>query len=73
MAIIEREILEAILAQGFLGIIFSYLLFYVLKENSKREQNYQKLVIDITKILPVIKNDIDDIKKKIMNSKNKDE
>lgn len=38
----ESEIFKLIATQGGFAILFSYLLFYVLKENSKREDNYQK-------------------------------
>lgn len=33
----ENEIIRMVASQGVFAIFFAYLLFYVLKENSKRE------------------------------------
>ncbi|MBI6069469.1 bacteriocin, partial [Clostridium perfringens] len=42
-----------------------YLLFYVLKENSKREDKYQNIIEELTELLPKIKEDVEDIKEKL--------
>jgi len=62
----ENEIFKLIATQGVFAILFCYLLFYVLRENSKREDNYQGIIKELTEILPVIKEDVEDIKKKIL-------
>lgn len=69
----EGDILRLLASQGAFAILFSYLLFYVLKENSKREENYQNIIEELTSVLPSMKDDIEDIKKNILkdNSNNK--
>jgi hypothetical protein len=62
----ENEILKLLATQGAFAILFSYLLFYVLKENSARENNYQNIIKELTGILPGLKQDIEDIKEKIL-------
>nr|WP_278186113.1 BhlA/UviB family holin-like peptide [Clostridium perfringens] len=54
--------------QGAFALLFSYLLFYVLKENSKREENYQNIIKELTELLPIIKSDVEDIKNKLNNN-----
>nr|WP_206528923.1 BhlA/UviB family holin-like peptide [Clostridium perfringens] len=56
---------KLIATQGAFALLFSYLLFYVLKENSKREENYQGIIKELTELLPSIKNDVEDIKNKL--------
>ena len=60
----ESEIFKLIATQGGFAILFSYLLFYVLKENSKREDNYQSI---IQELLTTIKKDVEDIKSNLNN------
>lgn len=62
---IENEIIKLIATQGAFAILFSYLLFYVLKENSKREKNYQEIIKEFSDSIPTIKNGILEIIKKI--------
>ncbi|AVQ47638.1 TPA: bacteriocin [Clostridium botulinum] len=61
----EDEILKLIATQGAFAILFSYLLFYVLKENSKREEKYQKIIQNFSDYLPSIESNINFIKKHI--------
>lgn len=61
----EKEILELFATQGVFVIMFCYLLFYVLKENSKREANYQKMVLELTESMPEMKKDLEEIKNKV--------
>ena len=61
----ENNLLEIMTTQGVFAVLFLYLLFYVLKENSKREENYQTIIKDLTQTLPDIKNDLEEIKNKI--------
>lgn len=61
----DSEFFKLIATQGAFALLFSYVLFYVLKENSNRENNYQNIVKELTELLPVIKNDVEDIKNKL--------
>ncbi|WP_055669807.1 BhlA/UviB family holin-like peptide [Desnuesiella massiliensis] len=61
----ESEIFKVMVTQGVFAMLFCYLLFYVLKENSKRETNYQTIIKELTNVLPVIKDDIEEIKKEL--------
>ncbi|MBN3350688.1 bacteriocin [Clostridium botulinum] len=58
----ETEILKLLATQGRFALLFSYLLFYVLKENSKREQRYQEIIERFSDYLPTIENNINLIK-----------
>jgi hypothetical protein len=52
----------------FMGSAFVALLFWVLRENAKREENYQKLLQDLTdkfEILEDVKNEVGKISNKI--------
>lgn len=62
----EKDFLELFAVQGTFAILFCYLLFYVLKENSKREASYQNIIIDLTGAMPEIRKDIENIKNKIL-------
>lgn len=55
------------ISQGIFALLFGYLLFYVLKENSSRESRYQDLLSELTSILPEIKHDISVIKNSLNN------
>ena len=61
----DSEMFKLIATQGAFALLFSYLLFSVLKENSKREENYQSIIKELTELLPSIKNDVEDIKNKL--------
>ena len=61
----ENEFIKLMATQGAFAILFSYLLFYVLKENSKREDKYQNIIEEFTELLPKIKEDVEDIKEKL--------
>lgn len=63
----DSELFKLMATQGAFAILFSYLLFYVLKENSKRENNYQSIIQELTELLPKIKEDVEDIKEKLNN------
>ena len=45
-------------------------MFYVLKENSKREDKYQNIIEELTELLPKIKEDVEDIKEKLKLDEN---
>lgn len=61
----DSELFKLMATQGAFTILFSYLLFYVLKENSKREDKYQNIIEELTELLPKIKEDVEDIKEKL--------
>ncbi|WP_415287722.1 BhlA/UviB family holin-like peptide [Clostridium perfringens] len=61
----DGELFKLMATQGAFAILFSYLLFYVLKENSKREDKYQNIIEELTELLPKIKEDVEDIKEKL--------
>ncbi|EDS79346.1 BhlA/UviB family holin-like peptide (plasmid) [Clostridium perfringens] len=64
----DSELFKIMATQGAFALLFSYLLFYVLKENSKREENYQNIIKELTELLPIIKSDVEDIKNKLNNN-----
>ncbi len=61
----EQSIIKLILSQGIFAVLFVYLLLYVLKENSNRENNYQKIVTELSNSIPAIEQKLDDINNKI--------
>lgn len=64
----ENEIVKTIASQGAWALLFVWLLFYVLKENSKRENNYQETInklADNISIIEDIKEDVKEIKTKV--------
>ena len=64
----ESEVMKYLLGQGVFAVLFGYLLFYVLKENSKREEKYQDIIQNLTRkfgIIDAIKDDVKEIKDKI--------
>lgn len=65
LAKMDSELFKLMATQGAFAILFSYLLFYVLKENSKREDKYKNIIEELTELLPKIKEDVEDIKEKL--------
>lgn len=63
----ESNIIQLVATQGGFAILFSYLLFYVLKENSKREENYQEIIKKFSDSLPEIKEEIETLNSKLKN------
>ncbi|MCR3761735.1 bacteriocin [Clostridium felsineum] len=61
----ESNIIQLLATQGGFAILFCYLLFYVLKENSNRETNYQEIIKRFSDFLPDIKEDIEKLNNKI--------
>lgn len=54
--------------QGVFALLFGYLLLYVLKQNQIREENYQKIIQQLSNTLPEIQNDLEDIKKWLLQN-----
>lgn len=65
----EENIIQLLATQGGFAILFCYLLFYALKENSKREANYQEIIKNFSDSLPDIKEDIEKLNNKLNISK----
>lgn len=66
----ESEVLQLAASQGLWAILFVCLLFYVLKENSKREQSFQDIILALTEKLDTlesIKEDLEEIKDDLQN------
>ena len=61
----ENDVLQLVVSQGAFAVLFCYLLFYVLKENSKREGNYQEILKDLSNSIPEIQKDIEKINEKL--------
>ncbi|WP_066869744.1 BhlA/UviB family holin-like peptide [Clostridium mediterraneense] len=61
----DQGIIKLIVSQGIFAVLFVYLLFYVLKENNAREENYQKIVNELANTLPHIEQKLADIDKKL--------
>lgn len=61
----ESEVLQLAASQGLWAVMFVGLLFYVLKENSTREEKFQDIISNLTErldALDILKKDVDDIK-----------
>ena len=61
----NSELFNFLTSQGIFALLFGYLLLYVLKQNQIREENYQKIIQQLSNTLPEIQNDLEDIKKQI--------
>ena len=59
----NTEVFNFLTTQGVFALLFGYLLFYILKQNQIREENYQKIIQQLNEVLPIIKSDLEDIKK----------
>lgn len=71
----EQALIEAATTQGIWVLLFVSLFLYTIKYNEKlvekqdkREENYQKLLSDMTEkyaVVEVIRNSVDEIQKKV--------
>ncbi len=64
----ENEVLQLAASQGLWAVMFVGLLFYVLKENSSREEKFQDIISNLTErldVLDILKKDVDEIKEKL--------
>lgn len=64
----EQEVIKVAASQGFFAVLFVMLLFYVLRENSKREDRYQQIINNLSCKLGIvedIQNDVKEIKSKV--------
>ena len=67
----ESEILKMALTYGLFAVLFVYLLFYVLKENGKREAKYQEIISNLTDKFQIIENGLCGLGKDIYEIKTK--
>ena len=61
----EQEIIKVAATQGLWALLFVALLFWVLRENAKREDNYQQLLQELTGkfgILEEVHRDVGEVK-----------
>lgn len=66
---IEQEILKIAASQGLWAVLFVALLFWVLRENARREERYQTIIESLSEKLGVvydIKQTVDKIEVKVM-------
>lgn len=64
----EQGAIEFFKTQGPWALLFVVLLFWVLKENAKREANYQEIIQGLSEkfdIVETIRDDVKEIKGKI--------
>lgn len=64
----EQEIIKVAATQGLWALLFVALLFWVLRENAKREDNYQQLLQDLTGkfgILEDVQRDVREVKQTV--------
>ncbi|MDR0880455.1 MAG: bacteriocin [Clostridioides sp.] len=64
----EKEVIQVFVSQGVFGVLFGYLLFYILKENTRREEEYQELLKFLSELVPeitVMRQDLSEIKEDI--------
>ena len=64
----EQEIIKLAASQGLWAVLFVALLFWVLRENAKREGNYQQLLQELTSklvILEDVQRDVREIKQTV--------
>ena len=65
---LEQALIEAATTQGIWVLLFVSLFMYTIKNNEKREENYQKLLSDMTEkyaVVEDIRNSVDEIQKKV--------
>lgn len=65
---VEAEVLKLAASQGLWALLFVALLFYVLRENARREGQYQETIdrlVDSLKTVNDIRDDVCKILKKV--------
>lgn len=66
----DKALFEVILSQGIWTILSFFLIFYIIKNQERRdkiqeerENNYQKIISELSQKFELIHNDIQEIKK----------
>ena len=65
----EQEVIRLAATQGLWAVLFVSLLFWVLRENGKRESSYQQLLQDLTAKLGVLEDvqrNVNEVKAAVM-------
>ncbi|HBY19986.1 MAG: hypothetical protein A2Y24_01405 [Clostridiales bacterium GWE2_32_10] len=65
----ETSLMQYMVTQGVFAVLFTVLLFYVLKENSKRETSYQEIINKLSEKFGALESGIEEIKLRIDNIK----
>lgn len=61
----ENEIIKLAMSQGLWAVLFVSLLFYVLRENSKRESELRMIIDKLSDKFDDLKSEIEEIKFRI--------
>lgn len=61
----ENEIIKLAMSQGLWAVLFVSLLFYVLRENSKRESELRAIIDKLSDKFDDLKSEIEEIKFRI--------
>jgi hypothetical protein len=65
---LEQSVIDFFKTQGPWALLFVVLLFWVLRENARREENYQGIIHELSAkfdIVETIRDDVKEIKGKI--------
>ena len=69
-----ESIWEIVVSDGIFACLFVWLLFYILKDSSRREKKYMEVINQLAKQIDVIedvKEDVAEIKEKIFYDRDK--
>lgn len=58
---IFEEVMGLAISNGIFAVLFVFLLFYILKDSSKREKKYQDTISSLSKHLETVKDIKDDV------------
>lgn len=64
----ENQLVQIATSQGIWAVLSVFLIFYILKAQEKREENYQKMIFELTEELKII-SEINDHVKNIIPKK----
>lgn len=59
----EEELIKVATSQGIWAVLSVFLIFYILKAQEKREDNYQKIISELTQELKIISQINENVKK----------
>ena len=64
----ENQLVQIATSQGIWAVLSVFLIFYILKAQEKRAENYQKMIFELTEELKII-SEINDHVKNIIPKK----
>ena len=73
---IGSSVITGMFAYGPFAVLFSWLLYYIMKENSKRETNYQAIIEKLTARFDVVddvQKDVSEIRQFLIKGRHQDE